>query len=164
MFLLLLFNKKLLEILKADFAEKKPRNIFDVLSLVREFPRFRQEILEKLVQYNKNLTSDIVFCPSSHDVHQDHQVIHREALRAFKNKTLLGYEFMWNNYNFSSSLFMKLSKKNIDKKIQAINAYKSQTKRLYTKDELILGQANFRGLQISTDYAEAFEAIRVIYD
>ena len=44
---------------------------------------------------------DVVFQPPHHDVHQDHQTIAQEGLRAFKRTTILGYEIPWNNFDFS---------------------------------------------------------------
>lgn len=132
---------------------------------VRYFPDHRQEILELLVGINKGFSPDLVFCPSSSDIHQDHSVIHQEAKRAFKKTSILGYEFIWNSFSFGSSLFVKLDKRHVQKKIDAISEYKSQAHKSYTQGkEAILGGAGFRGLQISTEYAEAFEAIRIIYE
>src|SRR6478672_10629350 len=56
---------------------------------VRVFPQHRQEILEELVTLNKKINPDLVFIPAVADIHQDHGVIHTEALRAFKNSSLL---------------------------------------------------------------------------
>jgi LmbE family N-acetylglucosaminyl deacetylase len=129
---------------------------------VRQFPAHRQEILEDLVKLNRELKPDLVFCPSSFDIHQDHGTISMEAKRAFKNTTLLGYEFIWNNFQFSSQCFVELSEVDVTKKVAAMEQYKSQSKRLYAKDKLIRGVANYRGLQAGIEFAEAFEAIRVI--
>ena len=52
---------------------------------VRYFPEYRQRILEDLVYINKEINPDLVFTPSSFDVHQDHKTIYEESLRAFKN-------------------------------------------------------------------------------
>jgi len=59
---------------------------------VRTFPSRRQEILELLVALWEEWRPDVVFQPSHHDVHQDHQTIAQEGLRAFKRTTILGYE------------------------------------------------------------------------
>lgn len=129
---------------------------------VRQFPAHRQEILDHLVEMSKELEPDLVFMPSSHDVHQDHQVIHQEGLRAFKHTSILGYEFMWNNYSFGSTFFSVVSEEHIESKIGAIAVYESQAERLYSFEGLIRGIATFRGLQIGTQYAEAFEVLRWI--
>ncbi len=59
---------------------------------VRTFPERRQDILELLVALWEEWRPDVVFQPSHHDVHQDHQTIAQEGLRAFKRTTILGYE------------------------------------------------------------------------
>ena len=50
---------------------------------VRTFPERRQEILELLVATWEDWKPDVVFQPSLHDIHQDHQTIAQEGLRAF---------------------------------------------------------------------------------
>jgi LmbE family N-acetylglucosaminyl deacetylase len=67
---------------------------------VRTFPERRQDILELLVALWEELKPDAVFQPSHHDVHQDHQTIAQEGLRAF-NARPAGYEIPWNNFEFS---------------------------------------------------------------
>ena len=129
---------------------------------MRRFPSFRQDILEDLVELEKKITPDLVFMPSSFDVHQDHRVIFEEGRRAFKKQSILGYEFMWNNFAFNSTCFICLNGSQIEKKIQAVNEYKSQKKRFYAMEKLVKGLSNFRGLQINTEYAEAYEVIRWI--
>jgi LmbE family N-acetylglucosaminyl deacetylase len=49
---------------------------------VRTFPAHRQAILELLIEIWNDWSPDCVFQPSLHDVHQDHQTIASEGLRA----------------------------------------------------------------------------------
>src|ERR1044072_7434177 len=72
---------------------------------VRTFPDHRQEILELLIEIWNDWTPDCVFMPSLHDVHQDHQTIAQEGLRAFKRTTVLGYEIPWNNFDFAHQAY-----------------------------------------------------------
>lgn len=129
---------------------------------VRGFAKKRQEILEELVNLNKLIQPDLVFIPSASDIHQDHQVIHNEALRAFKNSSVLGYELPWNQSHFSATLFIKISVAAIDKKIIAIKAYQSQSHRNYMQEDFIRSLAKVRGVQSNTDFAEAFEVYKII--
>jgi len=140
----------------------KKENIVIKKYPVRKFPSYRQEILEDLVAIRKELKPDLVFLPSSFDIHQDHATIFQEGRRAFKNESILGYEFMWNNFSFDSTCFITVNKQHIQKKIRALDKYKSQAKKFHTKEKLITSLANYRGLQISEEYAEAFEVIRWI--
>ncbi|MEX0596287.1 MAG: PIG-L deacetylase family protein, partial [Candidatus Paceibacterota bacterium] len=72
-----------------------PENLIIKKFKVRYFPENRQQILEEIVSLNREIQPDLVFTPSSFDVHQDHKTIFEEARRAFKNTSILGYEFMW---------------------------------------------------------------------
>lgn len=140
----------------------KEENLFIYKFKVRRFPEFRQDILEELVKLNRKLKPELVFMPSSFDIHQDHKTIFEEGRRAFKHSSILGYEFMWNNFSFNSACTIIVNKDDIDKKIESIKKYESQTKRFYASDKMVIGLANYRGLQISNEYAEAFEVIRWI--
>ena len=73
---------------------------------VRTFPVHRQDILELLIALWEEWSPDVVFQPSLHDVHQDHQVIAAEGLRAFKRTTILGYEIPWNNFDFAYQAYV----------------------------------------------------------
>lgn len=129
---------------------------------VRELPASRQKILEELLQLNKQINPDLVFLPAASDIHQDHQVIHQEGIRAFKNTTFAGYELPWNNYSFRTNFFINLSEKEIDKKINALKEYKSQSHRNYMKEDFIRSLAKVRGVQSNAEYAEAFEIYKWI--
>ncbi|RLI78395.1 PIG-L family deacetylase [Archaeoglobales archaeon] len=129
---------------------------------VRSFPSFRQEILDTLIKIREEIKPDTIFTPSSFDTHQDHRVTREETLRAFKVCTILGYEQPWNNITFDTTAFIKLKEKHIVKKIEALNCYESQKDRTYLNEEFIRSLAKTRGVQINSDYAEAFEVIRWI--
>ncbi|MBL7936888.1 MAG: PIG-L family deacetylase [Bacteroidia bacterium] len=138
----------------------KSENLFLYDFEVRTFNFRRQEILDKLIKLRETIHPDIVFIPSLNDLHQDHATISNEALRAFKFCSILCYELPWNNISFSTSSFMIIEEKHLDKKIQALNEYKSQAHRPYAKEDFIKALAKVRGVQISRDYAEAFEILR----
>lgn len=129
---------------------------------VRRFKEFRQDILEELIKLKLLLNPDIVFVPSPTDIHQDHQVISEEGLRAFKNCSILGYEMPWNNVSFNTRSFIKLEEKFIHKKVASLLEYKSQKNRTYLNEDFIRSLATIRGVQIGCKYAEAFEVIRWI--
>lgn len=129
---------------------------------VRYFPEYRQNILEEMRKIKEKINPNLVLTPSLNDIHQDHQVVANESLRVFKDITVLGYEEPWNNFTFRVECFVHLSKKNIDKKISAIEKYKSQNYRPFVNKEFIMNLAKVRGLQGKSQYAEAFEVIRLI--
>jgi LmbE family N-acetylglucosaminyl deacetylase len=140
----------------------KPENLILFNYEVRELPASRQQILEELLLLNKKINPDMVLLPAASDVHQDHQVIHQEGLRAFKNTTFAGYELPWNNYSFRTNFFMQLTEAEIEKKVQALKAYHSQSHRNYMQEDFIRSLAKVRGVQCNSQYAEAFEIYKLI--
>ena len=130
---------------------------------VRTFNYRRQEILEDIVRLKNNIKPDLVIIPSINDIHQDHYTISNEGIRAFKFSTILCYEMPWNNLSFTTTCFVKLSGDNINRKIKALEQYKSQQHRSYANADFIRSLAKVRGVQINTEFAEVFEVVRTIY-
>lgn len=130
---------------------------------VRMFSAHRQEILDDMIKIGNKIKPSFVFAPSLNDVHQDHHVIAEEAIRAFKKTTLFAYEVPWNNLHFNNQTFIKLEKRHIEKKMEAISCYESQKHRPYAASDFTLGQARTHGVQIGTEFAEVFELVRWIF-
>lgn len=129
---------------------------------VRRLNYHRQEILEDLVKIRTSIAPDVIFMPSANDIHQDHITIAQEGLRVFKNKTILGYELIWNNLSFNTQCFVKIKKEHVSKKVEALKQYLSQEHREYMSEEFIFALAKARGVQIGCEYAESFEVVRMI--
>lgn len=150
-----------IEVVKAtDKLGIKKENVIIYDYQVRKLNYARQEILEDLIKHRKELKPDLVLMPSLNDIHQDHSTIAQEGLRAFKNTTILGYELIWNNLTFNTTSFIKLEKKHIQSKCNALKEYESQGARDYMSEEFIFSLARTRGVQIGCKYAEAFEVVR----
>lgn len=130
---------------------------------VRYFSKTRQDILEEMIVLKKKLQPDLVILPNSVDIHQDHQVIHNEGVRAFKNTCVLGYELPWNDIEFKNNYFVKVNKEQILAKVNAIDQYESQNARVYKSAEFYFSLAMVRGTQMSVPYAESFELIRWVH-
>jgi N-acetylglucosamine malate deacetylase 1 len=130
---------------------------------VRRLSYYRQELLEELVKLRKQIDPNMVFLPSSSDLHQDHQVLNAEGLRCFKDMTVWGYELPWNNIGFPAQAFVTLEPCDLQAKWDALQAYKSQFElgRPYFSREFIEGLARVRGVQVKSPYAEAFEVMRL---
>ncbi|MBN1296748.1 PIG-L family deacetylase [bacterium] len=159
--------------LPTDTLEKEWNASLDVLGVpaagrhlfqfpVRYFPDHRQDILEHMIHFRDQLEPDLVMLPSPQDLHQDHQIIAMEGLRAFKGTSILGFEIPWNNILFETRSFIHLEERHIARKIAALQCYRSQNFRGYAKPEFIFSLARTRGVQIEVPYAEVFEAIRWI--
>jgi LmbE family N-acetylglucosaminyl deacetylase len=129
---------------------------------VRTFPDHRQEILELLIELWTEWEPDLVFQPSLHDIHQDHQTVAAEGLRAFKRTTILGYEIPWNNLDFAYQAYFALEAKHVERKEAALAKYASQHHRRYANPEYIWNLARTHGINVNREYAEVFQVYRLI--
>ena len=130
---------------------------------VRTFPEHRQDILELLIAVGEEWEPDAVFMPSLHDVHQDHQVVAAEGLRAFKRTTVLGYEIPWNNFNFDYQAYIGLEERHVERKVAALGKYESQQHRNYANPDYIWNLARTRGINVNRELAEVFEVYRLVF-
>jgi LmbE family N-acetylglucosaminyl deacetylase len=139
-----------------------PKNLYVFGYTVRKLNYVRQEILEQLVRIRAEAEPTLVFIPSLRDLHQDHATVAMEAVRAFKNRSILCYELPWNNIDFSNQCFSAVTPAQLERKIEALGAYTSQKMRKYMDREFVFGLARTRGVQAGVEYAEAFEVVRWI--
>ncbi|MEC8217521.1 MAG: PIG-L family deacetylase [Candidatus Thermoplasmatota archaeon] len=130
----------------------------------RYFPRDRQDILQILHDHSRKENYNLVFTPTTTDIHQDHGVVTTEAKRIFRKCTLLGYELPWNNLDVSLNCFIPLEKRHIKKKIRALECYNTQKKHPYFDKKFLESVVKMRGVQLSTPFAEGFETIKVRLD
>lgn len=130
---------------------------------VRRLSYSRQEVLEEIVRLRNEIDPQVVLLPSDSDMHQDHQVVNAEGLRAFKDRTLWGYELPWNHIQFSAQAFVTLEPRDVEAKWTALHCYQSQLDlaRPYFSREFVEGHARVRGVQVKAEFAEAFQVFRV---
>jgi LmbE family N-acetylglucosaminyl deacetylase len=122
---------------------------------VRTFPDHRQEILELLVALWEEYRPDV-------DVHQDHQTVAQEGLRAFKRTTILGYEIPWNNFDFAYDAYVGLEQRHLEQKVAAVQCYASQQHRRYANADYVWNLARVHGTNVNRDYAEVFQVYRLV--
>jgi LmbE family N-acetylglucosaminyl deacetylase len=142
--------------------EIPPENVLIHRYEVRRFPFNRQEILQDIIDTKQEVKPDLVFMPCLTDIHQDHQVVAMEGLRAYKGTTILSYEMPWNNISIQTSTFITLEERHIERKAAALACYKTQTFRHYANAEFIRSLAVTRGAQIGVPFAEVFELVRLV--
>ena len=131
---------------------------------VRTLHQHRQQILEEMVRMRRELQPDMVLLPCSHDLHQDHEVVNKEGLRAFRNGTMLGYEMPRNNITFTAHSYVVLQPEDLERKVAALRCYESQKFRGYTDERYIRALAMTRGMQIGVEMAESFEVLRWVME
>ncbi len=131
---------------------------------VRRFPEHRQEILDEFIGVRKEFDPEIVFSPSTADVHQDHATVSAEVIRAFRRSaSIYGYDFPWNVlYTAQLNLFYELTEAQLRRKIDALQRYKSQLSKENNclTEEYVRSLAIERGNRVGVRYAEAFEVVR----
>ena len=158
------------DILKTEFCRAvpvlgvSPGNLMVFDYPVRRFSDNRQEILDELIRLRREIAPDLVTLPCAGDVHQDHQVMHAEGVRAFKgSSSVLGYELPWNQLTSSANLFVVLEKRHLERKWEALQQYRSQFQlnRPYFTKAYVEGLAKVRGVQASAEWAEAFEVLKI---
>ncbi|MFW6224564.1 MAG: PIG-L deacetylase family protein [Bacteroidota bacterium] len=157
--------KNILEIEVKEATKRlgiKPGNLIVYGFTVRKLNYVRQDLLEEMVLLKREINPDLVLMPSPEDLHQDHSTVAIEGLRAFKQTSILGYEIPWNNLKFENQCFVNLKQEHVEKKIYALDAYNSQKMRNYASRDFIYSLAKTRGVQVHSEYAEAFEVIRWI--
>ena len=130
---------------------------------VRLLGEKRQEVLDEMILARKRLHPDIVLMPSLNDVHQDHAAVAREGMRAFKEYSILGWESPRNEFESSHNFYVPLSLKHLERKIEAIQCYKSQLPRIQMEPDFIISLAKTRGAQVGVEYAEAFTSYRYLW-
>ena len=166
-------NRSLPEGFPPDTLAREAREATAVLGIedvvlhdfdVRTFPKHRQEILELLVEETKNYRPDVVFQPSPSDMHQDHQTIAKEGLRAFKRTTVLGYLLPWNTSGFSDDCYIAFGERELEQKVEAVGKYESQSHRSYADPEYIRSLARVHGVTIGRPLAEVFKVQRLVLD
>ena len=139
------------------------KDVFALRHKVRRFTEARQDILEYMVKQRYEINPDWVFMPSSRSLHQDHQVIHNEGMRAFKGFTCLGYDLPWDTFEFPTTSFQVLEESHVERKIAALKMYKTQAHRGYVDADFIKSLARVRGEQGHCKFAESFEVLRMIF-
>ena len=128
----------------------------------RNFPRDRQQILEYLYELNRDYEPDIVFVHSSADIHQDHAVVTEEALRAFRGRTVLGFNVLRSSYNFFPHFLVEVSEGDVEKKISALQTYKTYQDKYYFDPEIIRSLLVQYGMMAERSYAEGFDILRIV--
>lgn len=128
----------------------------------RRFPEARQEILEYMVRLNREYRPDVIFVHTRADVHQDHGTVTEEALRAFRGRTVFGYDVLRSSYGFFPHFLVEVSAEDVEKKVQALAAYKTYANRYYFDPQITRATMIRHGALAERPYAEGFDIIRIV--
>ena len=134
----------------------------------------QKELNEAISQVVSEVKPDILYLPHKGDLNKDHRLIFEASLVAtrpinHKIKKVLSYEVLseteWGQpiEPFIPNVYVDISG-TFDKKIEAVNAYKSELKQYpHPRSlEVIEALAKKRGSEVGVNFAEAFMLIKEI--
>lgn len=121
---------------------------------------YRQSILENLLDFKEVYMPDIVVTHHPDDYHQDHAVVAQESIRAFKNISgIISYMMPWNG-QLNTNFYIPLTLSDVDKKIEVLQHYQSQSFRHYMAEDSI--RQNLRSTRWPLySYVESFQIIQL---
>ena len=128
----------------------------------RVFPDSRQDILEYFLKLRKEFKPDLIFTHSKQDVHQDHNTMTDEALRAFRGITVLGFDVVRSSYGFFPNFLVEVTEENVNKKIEAPSQYATYQDRYYFNAELTRSIMVRHGALAERPFAEGFDILRIV--
>ena len=128
----------------------------------RIFQDSRQEILEYFLKLRKDFKPDLIFTHSKQDVHQDHNTMTDEALRAFRGITVLGFDVVRSSYGFFPHFLVEVTEEDVNKKIEALAQYDTYQDRYYFNAELTRSIMVRHGALAERPFAEGFDILRIV--
>lgn len=128
----------------------------------RQFHEARQELLDYLIHLRRDFHPDIVFVHSRQDIHQDHNVVTDEALRAFRGTTLLGFEIIRSSHGFFPQFLIEVTEEDVQAKVNALACYKTYAEKNYFDPDVIKATLKRNGTIAERPYAEGFDILRLI--
>ncbi len=135
--------------------------------IVKEFetrlmPEHRQEILEYFLELRKEIQPDIIFTHTEKDIHQDHNAMTREALRAYRGITVLGFDVVRSSHGFFPNFFVEVNEDDVNAKLNALMQYKTYQDKYYFESDLLRATLIRHGALAEKPFAEGFDVMRVV--
>jgi len=140
----------------------KPENVILHDFTTRRFQAARQEILEVMIDLKETYHPEVVLVHTAQDIHQDHQTITEEALRAFRGTTLLGFDVLRSSFGFFPDFLVEVSEEAVKNKIRALKAYKTYSDKYYFDEKIIYATAIRHGALAERPFAEGFDILRIV--
>ena len=128
----------------------------------RIFPEARQEILEYFLQLRLDFKPDIIFVHSQQDIHQDHNTMTNEALRAFRGITVLGFDVVRSSHGFFPDFLIEVGEEDVNAKIEALSKYVTYSDKYYFDSELTRSIMIRHGALAELPFAEGFDILRIV--
>jgi N-acetylglucosamine malate deacetylase 1 len=127
----------------------------------RVFQDQRQDILEYFLKLRKEFQPDLIFVHSRQDIHQDHNVMTDEALRAYRGITVLGFDVIRSSYGFFPHFLVEVDEADVNAKVESLRQYGTYADRYYFDPELIRSIVVRHGALAECPFAEGFDILRI---
>jgi LmbE family N-acetylglucosaminyl deacetylase len=128
----------------------------------RIFHDARQEILEYFLKLRTDFKPDVIFVHSKQDVHQDHNTMTEEALRAFRGISVLGFDVVRSSYGFFPHFLVEVTEEDVNAKIEALSQYETYRDKYYFNNELTRSIMVRHGALAEVHFAEGFDILRIV--
>ncbi len=128
----------------------------------RCFPNARQEILEYLLRLRRDFKPQIVFTHTEQDIHQDHNVVTQEALRAYRGMTVLGFDVVRSSHGFFPHFLVEVTEADVAAKLRALQQYATYRNKYYFQPSLLRATMVRHGALAERTYAEGFDILRIV--
>ncbi|MDP5226583.1 MULTISPECIES: PIG-L deacetylase family protein [Arthrobacter] len=123
---------------------------------------FECEMVALIERHIAEFQPDLVLTHSEHDYHQDHLAVHLATMRAARqHSSILCFESPSATQGFCPTVYVDVAGY-VDVKVKAVSLHKDQGAKAYMTAERVRGQLSFRGSQAKREFAEGFEAVRLL--
>ena len=123
-----------------------------------KLPENAAGIREAMEKVRDGFKPDTILVHDIDNLHQDHRCVAEQAVRVFKTQSVLFFQDMKSTPHFSPNVFSELTKEQLEKKIKALECYKTQFRRYYHDMEFVRALARVHGKRMNAEFAEAFRA------
>ncbi len=96
------------------------------------------------------------------DVHQDHNTMTDEALRAFRGITVLGFDVVRSSHGFFPDFLVEVDEEDVNAKIEALSQYETYRDKYYFDSELTRSIMVRHGALAERSFAEGFDILRIV--
>lgn len=134
------------------------------------------DIVKVIEKEKKDFNPDIIFTHNGSDLNIDHQITFQAVMTATRpmegevvrsiitceTPSATEWQATCNANHFSPNMYFSVSAENIEAKIKAMNCYEFESRSFPhpRAGESLEALAKYRGIQVGTSYAEAFQIIR----
>jgi len=85
-----------------------------------------------------------------------------EALRAFRGVSLLGFDVLRSSYGFFPEFLIEVDEEDVERKLGALEEYKTYTGKYYFDPEVIRATLIRHGALAERPFAEGFDILRIV--